>query len=136
MAGPDPSHWLHRLTPDEWLAAAQTELAACEGALVRRVYRTGVTHARRGAGMALNAVLAIEAHEHWGRSYMEHVAALAGDPIAPDLVRTAAHDLVNTPPAPPELVRLGKPDLHVLESARTILGWARARVAALAAAPN
>ena len=57
MPGPDPAHWLHRLTADEWLAAAATELELCAETLERRAFRPGVTHARRAAGMAWNAVL-------------------------------------------------------------------------------
>ncbi|MDB4980564.1 MAG: hypothetical protein JWM82_1316, partial [Myxococcales bacterium] len=35
MPGPDPAHWLHRLTPAEWLEAATTELAHARAALER-----------------------------------------------------------------------------------------------------
>ena len=52
---PRADHWLWRLDADAWLRAASTELAACEAHLDSR--RTAVTHARRAAGMALNAVL-------------------------------------------------------------------------------
>jgi HEPN domain-containing protein len=135
MPGPDPDHWLHRLTAEEWLAAAQTELARCEEALRRRSARTGVTHARRAAGMALNALLVHSPDETWGRSYMDHVRAVAEDGGLPEQVRDAARDLRDTPAAPPELVQLGRPDLHVLESARRIVDWARLR-APPAAAPN
>jgi HEPN domain-containing protein len=128
MPGPDPTHWLHRLLPAEWLAAADTELQHCAETLGRRAYRPGVTHARRAAGMALNAVLAGEDHPNWGRSYMEHVVALADEALAPAEVRAAARQLRDTPPAPPELVKLGGPDLAPLEAARTIIDWARAQL--------
>jgi hypothetical protein len=36
-------------------------------------------------------------------------------------VRAAAQLLRDTPPAPPELVTLGKPDLRALEAARMIV---------------
>ena len=125
MPGPDPSHWLHRLTAEEWLAAAATELAHAEAALARRAFRPGVTHARRAAGMAWNAVLTAHPDERSGRSYMEHVVALAGDPAAPDDIRAAAQRLRDTPPAPPELVTLGKPELAPADDARAILTHAR-----------
>ena len=125
MPGPDPSHWLHRLTAEEWLAAAATELTHAEAALARRAARPGVTHARRAAGMAWNAVLTVHPDERSGRSYMEHVAALAGDPAAPDEIRAAAQRLRDTPAAPPTLVTLGKPDLGPAQAARTILDHAR-----------
>jgi hypothetical protein len=133
MPGPDPAHWLHRLTADEWLAAAATELDHCAETLARRAFRPGVTHARRAAGMAWNAVMVLAEDPRFGRSYMEHVVALAKDAGAPDDVRAAAELLRDTPPLPPEVITLGKPDLRVLEAARTIAGYAAARVAALRA---
>jgi HEPN domain-containing protein len=125
MPGPDPAHWLNRLTAEEWLAAAATELAQAEAALARRAARPGVTHARRAAGMAWNAVLVVHPDERAGRSYMEHVVALSGDPTLPDEVRTAAQRLRDTPARQPELVTLGKPDLGPAHDARTILEHAR-----------
>jgi hypothetical protein len=125
MPGPDPAHWLHRLTGEEWLAAAATEIAHAEAALARRAARPGVTHARRAAGMAWNAVLTLHPDERSGRSYMEHVVALAGDAAVPDEIRAAAQRLRDTPAAPPALVTLGKPDLGPAQAARTILDHAR-----------
>jgi hypothetical protein len=134
VPGPDPSHWLHRLTPAEWLAAADAELAHAADALARRAFRPGVTHARRAAGMAWNAVLAAAADDaliaRFGRSYMEHVAALAAAADAPDAVRAAAALLRDTPPAPPALVTLGKPDVRPLDAARAIAAHARALTSA------
>lgn len=78
-----PDHWLWRLDADAWLRAAATELAAAADNLAAR--RTAVTHARRAAGMALNAVLTLApgADElRWGRSYIDHLRALA-DPQRP-----------------------------------------------------
>jgi HEPN domain-containing protein len=134
VSGPaerDPAHWLRRLSDDEWLASAQNELRHCQETLERRAVRPGVTHARRAAGMAANAVLVLQDNPAWGRSYMEHVTALAGDDAVPTEVRAAAALLRDTPPAPPELVKLGKPDLRALEAARTVVAWARAWVTAL-----
>jgi len=133
VPGPDPTHWLHRLTPAEWLAAAETELGQTAEALGRRAFRPGVTHARRAAGMAWNAVLAAESDDarsadliaRFGRSYMEHVVALSSATDVPDDVRAAAQLLRDTPPAPPELVHLGKPDLSVLDAAGAITAHAR-----------
>ena len=141
----EPEHWLYRLSPDEWLRAADHELALCAEALQRRAIRPGVTHARRAAGMAWNAVLAgaapaadeqagprAETHPAWeryGRSYMDHVKALADDAATadgvPDDARAAARILRDTPPAPPTLIALGKPDLRALEAARTLVAYAR-----------
>jgi len=138
MPGPDPSHWLYRLTADEWLAAAETELGHCQETLGRRAVRAGVTHARRAAGMAWNAVLALAPapDEKFGRSYMEHVVALASDQSAPEEVRLAAQVLRETPAAAPQLIAIGKPDLTVLTEARRIADYARERVAALRVPPE
>lgn len=125
MPGPDPAHWLHRLTSAEWLAAAETELAHAEAALQRRATRPGVTHARRAAGMAWNAVLVGKPDERAGRSYMEHVVALADDPSAPAEIRQAAQRLRDTPAMPPALITLGRPDLGPADAARLIIGHAR-----------
>ncbi len=51
--------------------------------------------------MAWNAVLTAHPDERAGRSYMEHVVALAGDPTVPEEIRAAAQRLRDTPPAPP-----------------------------------
>ena len=45
MPGPDPAHWLHRLTAEEWLAAAATECLdrgehGCLVGLIRGEVRT------------------------------------------------------------------------------------------------
>jgi hypothetical protein len=128
MPGPDPGHWLHRLTAAEWLAAADTELGHAAAALGRRAVRPGVTHARRAAGMAWNAVLVLAPDERFGRSYMDHVNALCDDAGAPEPVRTAARTLRDTPAAPPTLVTIGRPDMAPLEAARAIVAHARARV--------
>lgn len=102
MPGPDPGHWLHRLTAAEWVAAAETELEHARVALERRATRPGITHARRAAGMAWNAVLVRTPDDRAGRSYMEHVAALANDAApVPDDVRAAARQLRDTPARPP-----------------------------------
>jgi len=133
VPGTDPAHWLRRLTPEEWLAAAETELALAAAALERRAVRPGVTHARRAAGMAWNAVLAAAPDDEalvarFGRSYMEHIEALGTATDAPDEIRAAAALLLHTPPAPPALITLGKPDLRALEAARAIVRHAATSV--------
>ena len=133
MPGPDPSHWLHRLTPAEWIDAAETELAHAAETLARRAVRPGVTHARRAAGMAWNAVLAAAPDvdalvARFGRSYMEHVAALASAPDVPDDVRAAAALLRDTPPALVTLLPPGHADLRAHDAARTIVAHVRDRL--------
>jgi hypothetical protein len=128
MPGRDPGHWLHRLDAAEWLAAAATELAHAEEKLSHRSVRPGVTHARRAAGMAWNAVLVIAPDERYGRSYMDHVVALAQTPdddaAIPATVRAAARLLRETPGTPAQLITIGKPDLSALEAARVIVEFA------------
>ena len=137
MPGSDPGHWLHRLDAAEWLAAAATELAHADEKLSHRSVRPGLTHARRAAGMAWNALIAAAPDAatgdalvaRFGRSYMEHVVALATTPdddaSIPSDVRAAARLLRA---APPQLITIGKPDMSALEAARTIVEFARTRV--------
>ena len=142
MPGPDPTHWLHRLAPDEWLAAAENELAAARQALERRSVRAGVTHARRAAGMALNGRLCLEERPSWGRSYMEHIVALSTDEAAPAAIRQAALHLKATPAQPPPLVTLVRPaqlppgGAEVMEATLAILEWVRARLPRAASPVN
>ena len=77
-------------------------------------------------------VLVSTPDDRYGRSYMEHVVALAQTPdddgSIPADVRAAARLLRETPSQPPPLITIGKPDLSALEAARTIADFARARV--------
>ena len=127
----DPTHWLYRFTVEEWLAAADNELRLCAEALGRRAFRPGVTLARRAAGMAWNAVLILQPdpNGHFGRSYMDHLAALADDEASPDDVRAAARELRDTAPAAPALIKLGGPNMAPLEAATRIVAHARRRAA-------
>lgn len=128
MPDRDPDHWLYRLTPDEWLAAAGNELIAAERALAGKQQRAGVTQARRAAGMAWNAVLCHTGDETgYGRSYMEHLQILARDPSVPELVQRAARALLDAP-LTQQLVQLGPGDTQLARAAETILTHARARL--------
>jgi HEPN domain-containing protein len=125
----DPDHWLYRLLPDEWLGAAEGELAAARRALEAKQQRAGVTQSRRAAGMAWNAVLAATEDEAgYGRSYMDHLRALAGDPAVPDTVRVAAARLLAAPLSP-EVVHLGKGSLALAHAAEVVVAHARERLA-------
>lgn len=125
MPGRDPTHWLHRLSAAEWLSAAANELAQARAALDRRARRPGLTHARRAAGMAWNAVLIDHPDEGAGRSYMDHLLALAQ--AGPEDVRRPAALLCAPAPAP-ALVQLkppgDAPDRELLEAAQVILDHA------------
>jgi hypothetical protein len=127
-AGHDPDHWLYRLTAAEWVAAARNELDQARAALARRAIRPGVTHARRAAGMALNATLILTPDPRLGRSYMDHIQSLAASPDAPPLLTAAATLLRDTPPLPPELIKLAAPDTRVVDAAEAIVSWVEATV--------
>jgi hypothetical protein len=129
MQPKDPGHWLYRFSPDEWLRAADHELVRAEHALAAKQQRAGVAGARRAAGMAWNAVLALadSPDDRFGRSYMDHIAALAKDSSVDEHVRGAARQLLDAP-LQTNLVPLGKGDTHLADSVRLILAAARTRV--------
>ena len=129
MPGRDPTHWLHRLDADEWLRAAAKELARAEESLAHKQQRPGVAGARRAAGMAWNAVLVGAEDEAYGRSYMDHLHALAKDERAPEPVRAAAAMLVEAPLAT-NVIPLGRGDTRFADAARVIVDEARRRVSA------
>ena len=53
----EENDWLTRFTGEQWMKAATLELRECLQALRGRRRRHGLASARRGAGMALNALL-------------------------------------------------------------------------------
>ncbi len=127
----DPNHWLYRLSPDEWVRAALGELRAAERAFQMRNARAGLAGARRAAGMALNGALIVEPNPAWGRTYVEHVAALArGGDALPEAVVEAARLLTEAPAPGAALVALRSrgADERLLEAARTVMAHAYARV--------
>lgn len=129
----DPAHWLYRLSPQDWLQAARNELAAGAQAATSTEQRRAVTYARRGAGMALNAVLIVRPNEAWGRSYMDHIRAVLRDEALPEELRQAAFVLVDSPLDAPKFVRIGGgADKGPAVAAAEILAWCEA----MAAVPN
>jgi HEPN domain-containing protein len=129
MPGRDPSHWLHRFDAEEWLRAAANELSRAEDALVHKQQRPGVAGARRAAGMAWNAVLVGAEDERYGRSYMDHLKALAGDERVAAPVRDAARLLVDAPLAT-NVIPLGRGDTRFADAARVIAAEARRLISA------
>lgn len=109
-------HWLLRLDAAAWLAAAQREVELGDDADGFR--RRQVTHARRAGGMALNALLHAEyeggaalpvVEAKWGRSYIDHLRAVAGDESCDPALRKACETLTAVPvvaQAAPTLIRL------------------------------
>lgn len=142
----DAEHWLWRLTATQWLDAARHELA--QGRAHAHDRRAALVHARRGAGMTLNGVLAalgehageperavLEAR--WGRSYVEHLQALAdGDEAACSPLPTEAAEaarVVLKMPLSAQVVTLGRgpaADVHAaLDAAERLLDTCTAAVA-------
>ncbi len=126
----DPAHWLHRLSPDEWIGAALGELRQAETALGLRESRGLVAGVKRATGMALNAALAVRPRGEWGRTYVEHLRGLAADARAPAEVRAAARLVGETPLPTSGLVALrSRPrDEALVEAARTVMAHAYAVV--------
>jgi HEPN domain-containing protein len=127
----DPDHWLFKFSPREWLRAAMAELHRAEQAYRGKDARGGLAGARRAAGMALNAALIAEPNERWGRTYVEHLAALQEDVRVPKEVRDASRLLTETRPPGHEIVvlRSKERDERVLEAARDVMAHAYAVVA-------
>jgi HEPN domain-containing protein len=136
----DPADWLRRFSPDEWIAAAMGELRRAEDAYKRSDARAGLAGCKRAAGMALNGALIVEPNPAWGRTYVEHVEALAREEKVPEAVRAAckvvletrapSHDLLSLRSkggrALGATVRMG--DERVLEATRDVIAHAYAVV--------
>jgi HEPN domain-containing protein len=126
----DPGDWLRRLSPDEWIRAALGELQRAEAAYGRGDARGGAAGVKRAAGMALNAALLVEPNESWGRTYVEHVGALAKDLRAPEAVRAACRAVLEAKAPSAGVVNLRTPrtDEQVLEAVRDVIAHAWAVV--------
>jgi HEPN domain-containing protein len=124
------SDWLRRLTPDEWIRAALGEVKRADGAYASGSSRAGAAGVKRAAGMALNAVLLVEPDETWGRSYVEHVHALAKDERVPEAVRRACRVVLEASGPGPDVVILRTPRSHqaVVDAAKDVIAHAWAVV--------
>jgi hypothetical protein len=111
------------------MAAALNALEASYVSLRARDHRGGLAHARRAAGMAVNALLVVEWDDRFGRSYAEHLVGLAGDARVADEVRTAARRLIEAP-ARLELVTIGAGSVELAEAAKAVLVWVADRLPA------
>jgi hypothetical protein len=109
MSAQTGDHWLWRLDSESWLRAAEAEIAS--GRRYTDLRRTALTHARRGVGMAVNALLVhlhdrallspTECESIWGRSYVEHIRLIgeANDdhPLLPTGLNERARALQQIP---------------------------------------
>lgn len=128
----DETHWLHRFSARDWLKISLQEIERAKSAFANRDRKGAMATCRRAAGMALNGALAIGALslERYGRSYMDHVVALAHDESAPKAVREAAKLLVDTPLPGSEIVllRTSSSDHKLLEATRDVIAHGYALV--------
>ena len=127
----DDSHWLFKLSPDEWIRAALADLRRAEEAYRAKNARGGLAGAKRAAGMALNAALIVEPNALWGRTYVEHINAVSADAGVPARVREACRELIETTmPGQAQLVtlRVTSSERRVLEAARDVIAHAYAVV--------
>jgi HEPN domain-containing protein len=124
----DPSHWLRRFSPDEWVHQALAELRRADVSLKGRDRTAGLAGSRRAAGMALNGALLCEPNEAWGRSYVDHLRALARDETIPARVREGCQHLMEVHPPGGGILTLQSPrsDERLLEAARDVMAHAYA----------
>jgi HEPN domain-containing protein len=126
----DPTHWLRRLSPDEWIRAALAEVTRAERAWQEGDARAGAAGVKRAAGMALNAALLVQPEDGWGRTYVEHLQALAKDPQVPEAVRSASARVLQAKAPSGQIVNLRTPREHTeaVEAARDVIAHAWAVV--------
>ncbi len=122
--GQSQPDWLLRHSPEDWIRQGLGELARAENALKAHDRVAGVLGLRRAAGMALNGALSVSQRD-WGRTYVDHLRAVAADASVPARVREAAQLLDGVAlDRVPDVVRLTPPS----ESAR----WVEATKAGMA----
>lgn len=122
--------WLTRLSAEEWIKQGLSELQRAEALVAAHDRAAAVLGLRRAAGMALNGALSVR-WRAWGRTYVDHVHAIADDSDVPQLVRDAARLLNDAPiDKQPNVVRLTPPSESTrwLEAAKTVMAHAYAIV--------
>jgi HEPN domain-containing protein len=127
----DASHWLFKLSPDEWVRAGLSDLRRAEEAYQAKNARGGLAGVKRAAGMALNGALIVEPNPDWGRTYVEHLTALSHDTSVPPRVSAACHEILETTmPGQTKLVtlRTSSSEQRILEAARDVIAHAYAVV--------
>jgi len=122
--------WLARYAPEDWIRQGLSELSRAEKRLAAHDRSAGVLGLRRAAGMALNGALAVHFRD-WGRTYVEHLRAIADDQAVPEVVRAAAKVLNEVVlEQQPGIVRLTPPSESArwIEAAKTVMAHAYAIV--------
>jgi hypothetical protein len=126
----DPKDWLRRYTPREWVQVGLAELRRAMTAFETNDVGAGLAGCKRAAGMALNGALLVEPNETWGRSYVDHVKALADEASVPAAVRDACKVILEVRPPNPHLLTLRVPrgNERVIEATRDVMAHALAVV--------
>jgi hypothetical protein len=122
--------WLARHEPQAWIVEGLRELVRAEARLASHDHVAGLLGLRRAAGMALNGALSVHFRE-WGRTYIDHLRAVAEDPSVPTAVSEAARLLNEVPTQQsPNVVRLTPPSESAswIEAAKTVMAHAYAVV--------
>jgi len=101
----------------------EPEMAGADAAWASGNAGRGRVGARRAAGMALAARLALEPLPEYGTSFMHHLNALADDSGAPPALREAAWRLSARPMPPHGFEVAPAPGLTPMTDARTIVAW-------------
>jgi hypothetical protein len=124
----DENDWLKKHSPAEWIRAALGELKRAQASYDARSVRAAHAGCKRAAGMALNAVLILEPKEGWGRTYVEHVEALAKDTTVPAAVREACARVLGAGAGGLTIVPLRSKasDTRVLDAAHDVIAHAYA----------
>jgi len=122
--------WLRRQSPQAWIQQGLGELQRAEARLRAHDRTAGVLGLRRAAGMALNGALSVR-WRAWGRTYIDHLRAIAEDGDVPSAVRDAARLLNEVAlDKQPNVVRLTPPSESArwLEATKTVMAHAYAVV--------
>ncbi len=126
----DSKAWLSQYSAQGWIERSLKELALAQQSFEERQPPAAAAALKRAAGMALNGALCVVPRDDWGRSYVEHVRALAADGSLPRAISEAASAILEFTPQPGKLVFLRSPgqEQRLLEAARTIMAHAYAIV--------
>jgi hypothetical protein len=122
--------WLTRLSAEEWIRQGLIELQRAQARIAAHDRSAAVLGLRRASGMALNGALSVR-WRAWGRTYIDHLRAVAHDEDVPEIVRDAARLLNDVPvDKQPNVVRLTPPSESTrwLDAAKTVMAHAYAVV--------
>ncbi len=111
---------------DDWLTRAARELAGAGEAWQTGNAGRGRVGARRAAGMAIKARLAVEPRDGYGTNFMHHLNAMADDSTIESMVREAAWRLAARQPPEGGFAVATPAKLTPMHDAEVIMQWAEA----------